>query len=183
MLGVRPFTDTNPFSVWREYSAVFEKVGLEDDVRVVVLASGLDKLFTAGLDCKSASYLILRRRLNGNEIIVNSGLSAIPATPVDVARAAFHIGHHVKDFQHAIAAPERCPFPVIAATHGLALGLAIDIITACDVRYAASDTSFSIKVCPDSCIDPGTENDFRLGSRCRIGRGHRYSSASSETHG
>lgn len=43
---------SNPFSVWREYSEVFGKIGLEDDVRVVVLASGLDKLFTAGLDCK-----------------------------------------------------------------------------------------------------------------------------------
>jgi len=64
---------------------------------------------------------------------------------VDPARAAFHLGHHIKEFQHAIAAPERCPFPVIVATHGLALGLAIDIISACDVRYAASNTSFSIK--------------------------------------
>ena len=42
-------------SVWREYSEVFRKVSLEDDVRVVVLASGLDKLFTAGLDRKFAS--------------------------------------------------------------------------------------------------------------------------------
>jgi len=46
---------------------------------------------------------------------------------------------------------------VIVATHGLALGLAIDIITACDVRYAASNTSFSIKVLPDLCIDPRTQ--------------------------
>jgi len=113
-------------SVWREYSKVFKKVGSEHDARVIVLASGLEKLFTAGLD-------------------LNSGLSAIPANPVDTARAAFHIGHHLKEFQHAIAAPERCPFPVIVATHGLALGLAIDIIAACDVRYAASNTSFSIK--------------------------------------
>ena len=95
--------------------------------------------------------------LNNIKIIVNSGLSAIPANPVDVARAAFRIGHLVKEFQHAIAAPERCPFPVIVATHGLALGLAIDIITACDVRYAASNTSFSIKVFPDLCIDPRTQ--------------------------
>ena len=47
---------SNALSVWREYATVFEKVSLEDDVRVVVLASGLDKLFTAGVDCKSAPY-------------------------------------------------------------------------------------------------------------------------------
>jgi len=47
-------------SVWREYSEVFEKAGLENDVRVVVLASGLDKLFTAGLDCKYSPYIVPR---------------------------------------------------------------------------------------------------------------------------
>ena len=73
---------------------------------------------------------------------------------MDAARAAFRIGSHIKEFQHAIAAPERCPFPVIAAIHGLALGLAVDIVAACDVRYAASDASFSIKVRTDSCTDP-----------------------------
>lgn len=36
--------------------------------------------------------------------------------------------------------------PVIAAVHGIAFGLAIDMISACDVRYAASDVKFSIKV-------------------------------------
>ena len=73
--------------------------------------------------------------------------------PADVARAAFHLGQHVREFQHAIAAPERCPFPVIAAIHGLALGLAIDMMAACDVRYAASNASFSVKVCPySSCL-------------------------------
>jgi len=113
-------------SVWREYSQIFERISSEGYVRVVVLASGLDKLFTAGLDLKS-------------------GLSGISTNQVDAARTAFHIRQHLQEFQHAIAAPERCPFPVIVATHGLALGLAIDIIAACDVRYAASNTSFSIK--------------------------------------
>jgi hypothetical protein len=51
---------SNPLSVWREYSDVFEKVGLEGDVRVVVLASGLEKFFTAGIDCKSAPHPVRR---------------------------------------------------------------------------------------------------------------------------
>jgi len=52
-------TMSNVLSIWREYSQVFERVDLEEDVRVVVLASGLDKLFTAGLDCRSSPYLIV----------------------------------------------------------------------------------------------------------------------------
>lgn len=50
----------DPPSVWREYSDVFEKVGLEADVRVIVLASGLEKCFTAGLDWKCALRLVPR---------------------------------------------------------------------------------------------------------------------------
>jgi len=47
---------------------VFEKVSLEDDVRVVVLASGLDKLFTAGIDCKCTGYLVLCHRFDRIEL-------------------------------------------------------------------------------------------------------------------
>ena len=50
-------------------------------------------------------------------------------------------------FQKAIGAPERAPFPVIAAVHGHVIGLGVDLIGVCDIRYAAANTSFAIKVC------------------------------------
>jgi enoyl-CoA hydratase/carnithine racemase len=43
---------------------------------------------------------------------------------------------------------QRCKQPVIAAIHGNAVGLAIDIASACDVRLAASDVTFGIFVRP-----------------------------------
>lgn len=49
-------------------------------------------------------------------------------------------------FQAAISSIERCSQPVIAAINGVAFGLAVDIVAACDVRYAATSTQFSIKV-------------------------------------
>ncbi|KAJ7301409.1 ClpP/crotonase-like domain-containing protein [Mycena albidolilacea] len=58
----------------------------------------------------------------------------------------------IKDFQYAIGAPERCPFPAIVAVHGLVLGLGIDIISACDVRYAAEGSQFSIKMAYSATI-------------------------------
>lgn len=64
----------------------------------------------------------------------------------DPARTALALREHILSFQAAISAPERCLVPVIAAIHGIAYGLAVDIITACDIRYAASDARFSIKV-------------------------------------
>jgi delta(3,5)-delta(2,4)-dienoyl-CoA isomerase len=39
------------YSFWREYGEIFDKISREPDVRAVVLASGLKKLFTAGIDC------------------------------------------------------------------------------------------------------------------------------------
>jgi hypothetical protein len=49
-------------------------------------------------------------------------------------------------FQRAIGAPERTPFPVIVAVHGPVIGLGVDMISVCDIRYAASNASFAIKV-------------------------------------
>lgn len=45
-----------------------------------------------------------------------------------------------------MSAIERCDKPVIAAVHGMCLGAGIDITSACDVRYAAEGSTFSIKV-------------------------------------
>ena len=63
----------------------------------------------------------------------------------DSARASFAMRRDLLEFQHAIGAPGRCPFPVIAAVHGAVVGLGVDLISACDIRYAASNASFSIK--------------------------------------
>jgi enoyl-CoA hydratase/carnithine racemase len=64
----------------------------------------------------------------------------------DPGRKALSIQKLVREFQHCIGAPERCPFPVIAAAHGPVIGLGIDLLSYCDVRYASSDATFSIKV-------------------------------------
>ncbi|KAJ7305611.1 Delta2-dienoyl-CoA-isomerase [Mycena albidolilacea] len=123
-IGRKP---VNAFSVelWTEYGALLDRITLEGrDVRALVLSSALPKLFTAGID------------------IADLG-SGHPAP--DPARQSLSTYHHLKTFQHAIGAPERCHFPVIAAVHGLVVGLGIDIISACDVRYAAEGTQFTIK--------------------------------------
>ncbi|KAJ7116975.1 ClpP/crotonase-like domain-containing protein [Mycena epipterygia] len=119
----------NAFSVefWTEYGALFDRITEEGrDVRALVLSSALPKLFTAGIDVGDLAD-------SGNP------------ERLDAARTSLATRQHLKEFQHAIGAPERCPFPVIAAVHGLVVGLGIDIISACDVRYAAEGTQFTIK--------------------------------------
>ena len=64
----------------------------------------------------------------------------------DNARAILQTRKNLLAFQHAVAAPERAPFPVIAAVHGHVIGLGVELISACDIRFAASNSTFSIKV-------------------------------------
>ncbi|KZV60216.1 ClpP/crotonase [Peniophora sp. CONT] len=116
----------NAFSneFWREYGAALDRISLDSDVRVVVVSSALTKLFCAGVDLQV--------------------LQGLPDA-VDPGRRGLLIRQVTLEFQNAISAAERCPYPVIAAVHGLALGLAIDIIAACDIRIASADASFCIK--------------------------------------
>lgn len=84
-------------------------------------------------------------------------------THSDPARRALLTRTYVRDFQHAIAAPARAPQPVIAAVHGLAFGLALDALSAVDVRLAAADAAFSIKE-----VDVGLAAD--IGTLARLPR-------------
>ncbi|PPQ66243.1 hypothetical protein CVT26_010944 [Gymnopilus dilepis] len=115
---------------WVAYGKLFDAL-TEDgyDVRALVLSSAFPKFFTAGLDFKDAAAL----GSNGSD---NSQ---------DSARTSFETRKMLHEFQRAIGAPERTPFPVIAAIHGYCIGLGCDMIGICDIRYAASDTSFAIK--------------------------------------
>ncbi|OSX59860.1 hypothetical protein POSPLADRAFT_1059148 [Postia placenta MAD-698-R-SB12] len=66
---------------------------------------------------------------------------------------------HLHAFQHSIAAVDRCPYPVVAAAHSIALGLSIDIMSASasDVRYAASIAVFAIEERPAPAPLPDPE--------------------------
>jgi len=112
--------------LWLEYSNIFERIPEEtEDTRVVIVTSASPKVFTAGID--------------------PAELGSAGANGGDSARHALRLRRHVKRFQHAIGASERCPVPVIAAVNGVCIGLGMDLISACDIRYASSDALFSIK--------------------------------------
>ncbi|KAF8318390.1 ClpP/crotonase [Clavulina sp. PMI_390] len=127
---------------WGDLGATFNKVSLDGDIKAIVLASSMPKVFTAGLDLMAAT----------------AGLSE---RLEDTARTATKMRHHLVEFQAAITAIEKCSQPVIAAIHGIAYGLGIDITAACDIRYAATSASFSIKE-----VDVGLAAD--IGSLARL---------------
>ncbi|TFK26071.1 Delta2-dienoyl-CoA-isomerase [Coprinopsis marcescibilis] len=122
----------NAFSTefWTAYGKLFDSLVADGyDVRAAVLSSVLPKYFTAGLDLQDAGSL--------------GGDGA--DTTRDGARSSLAMRKKLLEFQQAIGSVERCPFPVIAAVHGYVIGLGVDMISACDIRYSASNAVFTIK--------------------------------------
>lgn len=103
----------------------------DPDVRVIVLSGAGDRAFSAGLDVQAAT---------------SSGpLAASQNEQLDQARKGTALRRHIFEFQDDITAIEKCTKPVIAVLHGVAYGLAIDMSSACDIRFCAKGTRFSVK--------------------------------------
>ncbi|KAE9589318.1 hypothetical protein Lal_00000302 [Lupinus albus] len=71
-------------------------------------------------------------------------LSSLSSTATD-APSGESLRRNILAMQDSITALERCRKPVIASIHGACIGGAIDIITACDIRYCTKDAFFSVK--------------------------------------
>ena len=127
---------------WRSLEVVFDTLKNDDDVYAIVL-SGLGKHFSAGID------------LNFFASIQSKIHDSCPAKTRENLRAL------ILSLQAPINAIESCPKPVIAVIHGACVGAGLDIVAACDIRYASQDAFFSIKE-----IDIGIVAD--LGSLQRL---------------
>ena len=116
--------------MWIELRTVFDNLSVDPSVRAIVLTGAGDRAFTTGLDTKEAA---------DHSPIFSSSETG------DAARKATLIRRYVHAFQDCVTAIERCEKPVIAVLHGYAFGLAIDMSSACDVRFCAADTKMCVK--------------------------------------
>lgn len=110
---------------WQEIVEIFRWIEDTDDVRVVVL-SGAGKHFSAGIDLTLLASV-------ANEL------------GKDVGRNARLLRRKILQMQESFSVVDRCSKPVLAAIQGYCIGGAIDLISACDMRYAADDALFSIR--------------------------------------
>jgi enoyl-CoA hydratase len=109
---------------WNELPQAMCELGADTDIRAVVLAArGRD--FTVGLDLKSMGGAVM-----GGD---------------DKRGGRFRLLDEIMRLQGSITSVADCAKPVIAAVHGNCIGGGIDLITACDVRYAAAGARFSIR--------------------------------------
>src|SRR5476649_699126 len=110
---------------WTEIIDIFQWVEDTDAVRAVVL-SGAGKHFSSGIDLMMLASV-------ANEL------------GKDVGRNARLLRRKILELQASFNAVDNCRKPVLAAIQGYCLGGAVDLIAACDMRYAAEDAQFSIK--------------------------------------
>ena len=114
---------------WVELGDALEEINRDSGVRVVILSS-TGKHFCAGMDLSAFS----------------NGVDDIPDdSKPDHARVGEVLYRTAKELQGYISKLEQIRVPVIAAVHGGVIGGALDLITACDMRFASNDAFFCIQ--------------------------------------
>lgn len=76
---------------------------------------------------------------------------------------------HLSRLAWNVAAPERCPKPVIAAIRGYCLGVGLELALACDFRVAAEDAELGLPELGLGMI-PGSGGTQRLARLIGLGR-------------
>ncbi|MDP6894454.1 MAG: crotonase/enoyl-CoA hydratase family protein, partial [Acidimicrobiales bacterium] len=110
---------------WSELPKVIGDINSSGEARVIVLAS-TGKHFSAGMDLAVFS--------------MGSGESQ-----AEVGRVRANLRENALHLQDSFNCLEKARIPVLAAIQGGCIGGAVDMVTACDMRYASEDAFFCIQ--------------------------------------
>ncbi|KAG5507593.1 hypothetical protein JKF63_06542 [Porcisia hertigi] len=112
---------------------------LNAEARVAIFAAREGCSFSAGIDFKELSGILAAP---------GSG-AAVTAAASSSAEGSAMLCHHqhrvVRAFQDGISSLARCRIPIIAAIDGHCIGGATSVACACDMRYATTRATFSVK--------------------------------------
>jgi enoyl-CoA hydratase len=111
---------------WTELPQIVGELDDSGSVRAMVLSS-TGKHFSAGMD------------------LAVFGSGPLAAQQQEPGRRAVAVRHLVQRLQESFTALERARFPVLAAVQGGCIGGAVDLVTACDMRYATHDAFFVVQ--------------------------------------
>ena len=113
-------------TLWREISEACRWIDETPAARVAIL-SGAGRHFCAGIDFELMGAIL-------DEV-----------QQLSPGRREERLRHIIHDLQAGFTALEVCRKPVLAAIQGWCIGGGLDLIAACDVRYASADAAFSLK--------------------------------------
>ncbi len=109
---------------WRELHEILTRLHAEGTARALVISS-TGKHFSAGMDLQTFG-----------------GAIAMDDSSAEGRAAIYDL---LTDMQHTFTLLEELRIPVIAAIHGGCIGGAVDMVTACCMRYCSADAFFCVQ--------------------------------------
>ena len=112
---------------WRELPDIVTGISDNASARVVVISS-TGRHFSAGMDLS---------------VFTGDHLAGAPVA--EAGRRQARLRSNAQVLQWSFTALEKARIPVIAAVQGGVIGGAVDLVTACDLRYATADAFFCVQ--------------------------------------
>ena len=116
---------------WMELPEIVRRIDADGSARAIVLSS-TGKHFSAGMDLA----------------VFASGAGAPPkqdGLSTEAGRQRAYLRETVLMLQDSFTCLERARMPVLAAIQGGCIGGAVDLVSACDLRYATADAFFCVQ--------------------------------------
>ncbi len=114
---------------WNELPVIVKDISDNARARCIVISS-TGKHFCAGMDLT---------------VFTGDGGTVAGGRPSDRENAGESFRYHVHHLQDVFSCLDEARMPVIVAIHGGCIGGAVDMTSACDIRYASADTFFCIQ--------------------------------------
>jgi enoyl-CoA hydratase len=120
---------------WTELPEIVRSISAEGRARAIVISS-TGKHFCAGMDLSV---------FTGGGGTAERDRSSDSQRSTELGRKRAQLRETALQLQGTFTALEKARMPVLAAVHGGCIGGAVDLVTACDLRYASADAFFVVQ--------------------------------------